>query len=165
MPKQFTDQYKMDVFNTWYAHGRPGTDSLYNFISDDPACDKKPTRNTLQMWIYDDFMDWAGDIDTQVKAQLDAHLVKEKVEMLSRHATVGQEMQDMSLNFLRANKDELNPQSAVRMLVEGVRIERSSRGIPEALDKMMNMSDQDLVDEIKKLITSPELTSGAVDEE
>jgi len=69
----------------------------------------------------------------------------------------------MSIRFLNENQDVLSAPAAVRLLVEGIRIERESRGIPAALDKMQNMSDEQLLDEIKELMTSSSVSLEEID--
>ena len=44
------------------------------------------------------------------------------------------------------------------MLVEAVRIERISRGVPQVLEKMATMSDDDLLREAEKLLTRSPIT-------
>ena len=67
-------------------------------------------------------------------------------------------MQNLSLEYLEAHADDLTSAGAVRLLVEGIRIERESKGVPEALEKMSKMSDADLLEEVKKLATSSSVT-------
>jgi len=45
----------------------------------------------------------------------------------------------------------LSANAAVRLLVEGVRIERDSVGLPQALEKMIDADDEDLLERVQKL--------------
>ena len=85
--------------------------------------------------------------------EINQRVIAEKVEMLSRHTKLGQEMQDMALDYLKENVDELSSPAAIRLLVEGIRIERESRGVPEALEKISKMSDEQLLSEVKKIVS------------
>jgi len=92
-------------------------------------------------------------------------VISEKIEMLKRHADVGLQMQNMAIEYLNENRDELSSPAAVRMLVEGIRIERESRGIPAALDKMMNMTDEELMKEVTGLIEKGSLSREGLESE
>lgn len=150
--KYFTEAYKQDLFVLWYNNQKPFSHVLVNMIPDSWANGVRPSPETTRLWIDRIFKPQAEILDAQVARELEQRLVAEKVEMLSRHARIGQEMQDVAYNYLEKHKEELNTSSAVRLLVEGVRIERESRGIPQALEKMMDRSDEELLEEVKKLI-------------
>jgi hypothetical protein len=153
MPADFSEEYKTKVFNLWYKNGKPLPQNLYNMIPDsERPYNKKPGRATLSQWVNHDFVDRAKELDEQVELELRARLVNEKVEMLARHAKLGENMQDMGLEYLREHKNEITAPSAVKLIVEGWRIERSSKGIPDMLDKIRDMSEEELVDEIAQLI-------------
>jgi hypothetical protein len=61
-------------------------------------------------------------------------------------------------------QDELSSNALVRLLIEGIRIERESRGIPQALEKMVNKTDEELLDEIAQLTGGAEVEILDVDE-
>jgi hypothetical protein len=87
-------------------------------------------------------------------SQINQRMVAEKVEMLNRHANVGTEIQDIALKYINEHRDDLNVSNAVRLLVEGVRIERESRGISTTIEKITNQSDEELQKQIEQLVTS-----------
>ncbi len=146
---QFTDEYKYKMFLLWYNQGKPVPSVFYNMITlDDQG--EVPALNTVQTWI-NQFKSQAEILDNQIRTELEKRMVKEKVEMLSRHAELGKKMQDIGIDFINDNEDGLTSATAVRLLVAGVEIERDSRGLPEALEKIMTQSDEKLLDEIKEL--------------
>jgi hypothetical protein len=158
--KWFSPQYKDKIFYVWYNHGKLRGSVLKNFVT--PEMDewgRVPEKSTLDAWIFDEFEPRAQKLDLEVQERLEALIVSEKVEMLKRHADVGLKMQDMAIGYLNEHQEEITAPAAVRMLVEGIRIERESRGIPAALDKMMNMTDEELMNEVKGLITQGNLKS------
>jgi hypothetical protein len=151
----FSEDYKYQTFLLWYNNGRPSGRKLRKMI---PANwgDSIPMEDTLRVWIKSEkFQSQAEDLDKQVSIELESRLVKEKVEMLSRHSDLGQKMQDMAIDYLESEDVSLSSNSAVRLLIEGIRVERESKGIPQALEKMINRTDEELIEEIK------ELTKGA----
>ena len=151
----FSEDYKYQVFLLWYNNGKPSSQSVWNMIPESWG-DNKPQAATIHGWLKSErFQDQARMLDESISKEIEGRMVKEKVEMLSRHADLGVEMQDQAIAYLRSHKDELSSNAAVRLLVEGIRVERESRGIPQAIEKMINKTDEQLLEEIK------ELTGGA----
>jgi hypothetical protein len=79
---------------------------------------------------------------------MDNALVRAKVEMLERHVKIAKEGQEIALEYLR--NAELTPAAAVRLLMDMMNVEKGSMGIPEAIEKVVGMSDEDLVQELYK---------------
>ncbi len=113
---------------------------------------EKPTEGALREWVKV-WKEQASRLDLEVKAELEKRLVKEKVEMLYRHAELGQKMQKIGIDFLTdpEHEDEITSSTAVRLLVAGVEIERESRGLPETLEKVMKQTDEKLIERIVEL--------------
>jgi len=147
----YPDSYKMEVFRVWYKYGKPAGKKLKELIPMDGLSGATPSSLLLNSWILK-FKEDAIVLDEQVKQELEARLVQEKVEMLNRHASLGVSMQEMALNYLNEHIDELKAPAAIKLLIEGVRIERESKGIPQALDKMLNLPEDKLLSEITELI-------------
>lgn len=151
----FTSAYIDAVFTIWYSMGKPSASRLRKRLPD-PAEFGIPTgypsENTLVEWRDHHFLERAAQLDEEVSRQLSERLISEKVAMLNAHAAVASEMQQMALDFLHANPDKLNAMVALRMLVEGVRIERESVGIPRSLEKLSEKSDDDLLKQIEDML-------------
>lgn len=156
---RFTEEYKSTVFYTWYNLGKPTATRLQKALDPDPSSGEIPASTTLHKWIKE-FQERADFLDLQIQEELENRIIKEKVEMLRRHADLGQKMQTMAMDYLKRveeNKEDLKVPNAIRLLVEGIRIEHESRGIPSALEKMINKSDEDLLKEIESIMTRAEL--------
>jgi len=147
----YPDSYKMEVFKTWYRYGKPPGKKLRDMIPPEELSGSIPTSHLLNIWISG-FKEEAEILDEQVKQELEARLVQEKIEMLNRHADLGVKMQDMAYSYLVEHEDELKAPTAIKLLIEGVRIERESKGIPQALDKMLNLPEDKLLSEITALL-------------
>jgi hypothetical protein len=149
-PQPYIDQ----LFTIWYSMGKPAASSFSATMPpyDDGITKRKPALQTVQKWIIDIFVDRGKVLDDQVMNQINQRLVADKVEMLNRHAELGFHIQNMALEYLDGNKDKLNVSNSVRLLVEGVRIERESRGISTTLEKITNMSDEELEKQVRQLV-------------
>lgn len=150
------------VFYLWYNNGRPGFAKTKELIISQLPDEVIPNDWSIKEWLSD-FNLRAYDLDKRIHEQLDAVVVAEKVEMLKRHAKTGRYMQNVALQYLKDHLTELSANTSLRMLIEGVRIEKDSLGIPEALEKMTKMTDDDLVAEIKQLLTSSTVTLEDID--
>lgn len=150
----FSQEYKDKIFYLWYHKSKPNNLALYNMIPVDDAVGHKATQSTLKSWIDKDFRPRAEALDSKVAEELEGRLIQEKIQMLQKHAQLGVEMQDMATKYLKTHEDQLTSSSAVRLLVEGVRIERDSRGLPEALKKMMEKDDDELLLEVENILAN-----------
>jgi len=113
----------------------------------------KPSAATLADWIRDSFMPKAETLNVRLAQEIEGRLVKEKVEMLYRHAEVGRKMQRIALERLdEIPDDELNANASVRLLVEGIKIERESVGLPQALEKLLDQDNEELLSRVEALI-------------
>ena len=149
--RTFSEEYKYKMFLLWYNHSRPSMPIFYPMLTPDES-DHTPERSTVRSWLVQ-WKPQAEVLDDQIRAELEKRMVKEKVKMLSRHADLGKQMQDLGIEFITDpdNKDSLTSATAVRLLVAGVEIERDSRGLPEALEKLITQSDEKIMDRIKEL--------------
>lgn len=146
----YSENYKESVFLLWYKSGKPGVHRLRDLLAPDDF-GNIPSATQLGQWIREDFSLRASMLDEQVRRELEQRLVKEKVEMLTRHANVAKQLQQKALEILN-EAEHISPPQAIRLWVESVRIERESSGIPAALEKMIDKSDEELLDELQSLI-------------
>lgn len=152
--RNFSDIYKEKVFYIWFNHGKPQEGKLIAYIPKElDEFERIPTISCLKGWIDIEFVPRAKMLDEQIKTAMDAAMISEKVEMLKRHADLGVSMQNMAIKYLNENQDIISSPAAVRLLVEGIRIERESRGIPAALEKITRMSDEELLEQVKGILT------------
>lgn len=154
----FSDGYKLSVFQLWYRLGKCPARKLYDNVEDDPITKDRPSLNTLQAWIKAEFAERAEILDKQVELEIQGRLVEEKVAMLERHTKTATRMQEMANDYLEAHAEDLKIPNAVRLLVEGIRIESESRGIPQVLRKMINKSDEELMKDLQAIVANSTLT-------
>ena len=164
LSNKFSPGYIDDIFNFWYAAGKPITSVLYRSMPVWDFTKDKPSLTTLREWMSsDEWVEKALYEDGKVEQAISEGRVLAKVEMFERHSKVGRTMQEMSLEWLEKHKDELTPGTAVRMLVDGIEIEQGAAGIPEALKKMRDMKDEDLMKELSQLIADTPMDITPID--
>lgn len=157
----FIPDIREKVFYIWYNNGRPGFLKTKGLIREHLPDVELPSDWTLKEWIAD-FNARAYDLDQRVHEEVEALVIAEKVEMMKRHAQIGLLMQNRALEYLQTASD-ITSAVAVRLLVEGLRVERESRGIPEAIEKMSKLTDEEILTEIKQLMTSTSVKLEEVD--
>lgn len=151
--KHYSQDYKDQLFFMWWKGGKPSISRFMNMIPlDDEG--NKPSVQTITNWIREDFKPRSAELDEEMYDEVKAVAVQEKVEMLQRHAEIGTTIQDYALAYLQSHVEDLSVNTATRLLIEGVRIERESRGIPTAIEKLTEKSDEELLKELEKVISS-----------
>ena len=156
---KYPDGYKEQARALWYKSGRPAPIALHDLLPPEPISGTVPGVTTLRVWVHHDWKEWAEEMDAMVEDQIKGKLVEEKVAMFERFTKVGQEMQDLAIEWLNKNKDKMNAIAAVRLLVDGIRIEQEARGVPQVLRKLITATDEDLLKRAKELLTkAPMLT-------
>jgi hypothetical protein len=153
---QFSETYREAVFTIWYSKGKPNTKVLSNIIEPDPILCTKPSSPVLYSWIKK-FREKAALLDTRVEEENNNRLVADKIAMLERHAAVGKKMQELGLNYLEEH-DVGGSRNAITLIVEGLRIERESVGAPRIAQRVMDMSDEELVQELRVLVKETTIT-------
>lgn len=149
---KFDDTYVEAAFVIWYANGRPPMQQLVDLLDKDRH-GRVPALQVLAQWR--DKRDWitrAELLDIGVTHQIEKQAIQEKVEMLNRHAEAGKKMTDKAIDYIEKH-DIMKTSDAIKMLVQGVQIERTSRGLPLALDKLSEMADETVLNRINALTT------------
>jgi len=162
---QFTEDDKEAIFLIWYQAGKPGVHRLRKILLDSENFPQSrvPSWATLDRWIRNAFQKRAEILDNKVREELENKAILEKVEMLSRHTKIAREMQAKALEIIR-DSDLSGPQ-AVRLLIESIRIESESVGVPQAIQKMLNKTTEELIDDLNRLLSKGTLDISPIDEE
>ena len=161
---RYPDHYKEQAKILWYKKGKLSPQALYQILPIEPVSGMKPKITTIREWVYKDWKDWADEMDTLVMQEIRGRTIEEKVQMFERFTEVGTEMQNIALDWLRENKNKINAIAAVRLLVDGVRIESEARGVPQVLRKMIDMTNEELLDEVKKQLARTPLAMETIEE-
>ena len=168
-PLKFLDEYRQEAFLIWYENNKPSAVELRKLIINSfEETAVVPSAAALSIWISTFFIPKAYELDLQVSERLDEKAIASKVEMMNRHAQLGREMQTMGIEYLR-EKGLGSSRNAIVALVHGFEIERQSN-VPTDFEKLEKMTDDALLDELKKLATnsvveiSPNSPDGLKDE-
>lgn len=154
----YTDEYKEKCFYAWYSAGRPVGLKLLEIIPED-AYGRRVTTIKLHEWRK--FRGWefrADELDAQVSLEVEKLAVREKVEMFQEHTEISQQLRQLGLQYFLDGDGNLDPKKidssnvALRLIVQGIRIERESRGIADAIMKVSKLSDGKLMGTIGALM-------------
>ncbi len=124
------------VFDLYVRHGaQRSLEDLHAALRDDPAqigLSRPPGRRTLEEWSAAfHWQDRIADLERQAAEQDHDDQLKALREMTERHIKEGLALQQKGVERLQTlPPQDLTASDAVRALVEGVRLERSARGVP-----------------------------------
>jgi len=153
----YSEDYKLQSYFQWYNSGKPTATQFQLEIK--PTSDGNfPTIQTLHGWIKQ----WKEDckpLDERIYNEIMEETVASKVEMIRKQLGETKILRKSAYDYLVENVDELSPSTATRLWIESARLERELSGIPEALEKMIQMDDKNLIEEITELISESEIKS------
>lgn len=156
----YTTEYQDTCFALWYKAGKPvSIEKILTIIPEDYQ-GRRPFKALLYKWVQD----WKlrGDaLDAEASNILDKDLIGERVAMLERQAQIGVQLQQMGEKYFLDN-DLNDPAVALRAIVQGVNIERNSRGLSVALQRISSMSDEALQTELNKQLARYKLSQGDI---
>lgn len=161
----FADYYSLDYQNAcfaiWYKAGKPQNYSHILKILPKDEQGRSPSKALLNDYWLPDWRQRADVLDAESNNILDRNLIQARVEMLENQAKIGVTLQKLGLDyFSEHNMDD--PAVALRAIVQGVEMERNSRGLSVALQRISNMSDSQLQSEISKQLERYKQSKGEI---
>lgn len=145
----YSEDYKSTLFLAWYRGNRP-KDVGKIIVSDERG--ETPARDTVLSWMRKENWGYRADtLDAEVKRRVENEAIYEKVEMLKRQADYGKQLQILGFEFFVANGIEKEA-TALQMIKIGAELEKNTRGLPQALEKIANMDNIALSDMASKML-------------
>ena len=139
--------------------GKPSATAFRRTIDEpDPFLGVIPGVPVILKFMKESWYESAKELDEQVGKQLEANMIAEKVSVLERHAKTGLKMQTLAMEYLDEHGVG-SARNAIEMLVKGLEIERISVGAPKVAAKLMDMTDEQLLDELKQLVSGSPIVS------
>ena len=168
--KAYSDEYKEACFMSWYKAGCPNSMETTLKIMPPNPDGIQPRRSTILSWREE--MGWAQRADlynARAAQELETEMVESRKAMLRKHAEEGSKLQDLGMKYLEGTTGIENDSTALRAVLEGAVLERTSLGLSEALTRIMKMSDDQLVNEVQNILknarTDKIIDMGEVEEE
>lgn len=147
----YTDEWVESAFLIWYKAGKPSPEKLQTLLPP-PLGSVVPSPNTLKALIKEQFVPRALELDTEIAHQLETELIQEKVAMFHRHTEIAVELQNQALEYLRTEGIK-DASTAVKALLSAMDLEKQSRGIDKVLADVGNRSDDQLLKELRKIVS------------
>ena len=156
---EFTEDYQKQIFILWYNLGKPTSSRLYSVIVEkdlkEELSGEMVSENTLRKWIKD-FEAKAIILDKGVSDELEKQLVADKINTMKFHAEMGRKLQVMGMDYLE-NNGLGNARNALSAVLEGMRVEKENSGTAIKLAELDKLSNEELVDELRKLVENSEI--------
>lgn len=147
----YTDVYKEKTFIAWYSAGCPSGERLLLCIPKDEL-GREANIDVVKRWMKNEgWRERADILNQQVAREIEQRAVEARVEMLNRQAEVGKKLQQLGMDFFDDHYLD-KPGEAIRAIVDGAALERSSRGLPDALLKVAEMKDEQLSSVLANLL-------------
>lgn len=142
----YSQEYKQKLFVIWYNAGKPYAGEFGLIIPDYNG--KVPNRLTLTGWI-DEWQPKADEWDHDIETSLRKNVVAAKVKMYEEHSGEAKDLRLIAFDYLKANADSLTPSTAIRLWELAVQVQQLTSGIPEAIRKMHQLDNDELLEEIR----------------
>lgn len=152
-----------EIFFIWYKANRCTIQQLQTLCSES-GINPVPSIHNLYRWKdHHKWLDKADVLDQQVMKQIETKAIEEKVEMYRRHSEMAKSLQDMAFAYFQENGID-NAKVALTAVIKGAELERISRGIPDALQKVAKLQDEELSSIVTKLLGKVSLPDKAIEE-
>lgn len=169
--EHYTDSYKEKVFFLWHEGGRKISPRFVNSL---PMAENgfRPGFKTVEQWR--DSHGWierADALDAEISSRFQTEAVNKRIKMYEEHIEVSNSLISRGKQFLENNPIDEMP-DALKAISLGIEIQKASVGQIEMGQKILQMSNTQLLNEITKLLGAPEVSnddeivdSVAIDEE
>jgi hypothetical protein len=148
--REYSETYQTTCKHIWYSHGRCSEPRLLELVPIDEF-GRKPSIDTIGKWRVEQLWGiWADTLDEKALAKAENNLIKQKADMLRRHADLAQNLITKATDYLNEEGFDTSA-SAVAAIIKGATLERESRGLGEMMVRISQMSDDDMKKEIAKL--------------
>lgn len=153
MAKEFSEDYKTQIFNTWVLSGRPEMVRLQEIMEPDDL-GRKPSVLTLHKWRS--ALDWdlrADEVDARVQEQNLDLIVQKKNALLKIQLEQVTQVASKALEYIMSDDRGFDSSSsAVQAFYRGMEEQRKIAGFSDLLEKLESMTNNQVRDEIIALI-------------
>jgi len=148
----YTDFYKEQVFLAWYNAGRPFQAKFIMEALPEDEHGRKPSMLIFRQWRDD--LGWqprADALDARVIKEAEDTAVQSKILMLKEQAARARKMQQQAEEYLDDEGFD-SSSSAVQALIRGGEWEMKTRGMSQALLKILELDNEGLMSETQLLV-------------
>ena len=151
---KYSKPFLQKLFYLWYELEQPSGAEFFDFLSPEDRFDIETGKHLNKSWLQNQISNWqpsAYEMDQQVFDQLKQKAVGDRVELLQRQIPEFQELQEMSLNFLR-EKGMGSSRNAITAYFKAAEQERLARGVPiEEYEDISGLDEAQVIDLITRL--------------
>jgi len=151
-PKDFTDDYVEQCFQTWYVMGQTANITVLQENIPESPDGKKPSLPMLRQ--FRDTYGWlerADALNARAIIKVEEQLVNQKTEMLKRQAENAFKIGELARNHLLSDGFDTSA-SAVNALKWAQEEERTVRGVSQMMITISKMTPEELMQEAAKLL-------------
>lgn len=151
MPENYSEQYIEQVFYLWHDGGRKISQRFANSLPEDEN-GNRPTFKTIEKWrdTYG-WVDRAEDLNAKISMSLEKVAIEKRTKMYLEHEEVGTALLTKGREFLESHPIE-EMADALKAITLGWELRKNSIGQAEIGQKLLNMSDEQLIKELNKML-------------
>lgn len=141
------------AFYLWYKF-RPEMKQLVIMLREDLGEEARvPSFGVLRTWkMVEDWEGHADALDGQAEQAGDIEIIHQRQQIIQRMASVGQELVDMGMKYLKDNGIE-NSADAIRAIGKGAELQDKLLGWAAYYAELANATNADLDNKLKKFMT------------
>ena len=140
----YSSAFQEICFLEWYKAGRPIGQRLAHCIPVDDENGRKPNPTLIEKWRKEQGWEERADVlDAEVSREVERTAVEDRVRMLQVHAQTGQEMLQVGSAYLAEHAPD-KMADAIKLIIEGARLQQTSVGLASAIDKVSKMTNRQL---------------------
>lgn len=158
----YSQDYKEKCFAAWYGAGKPVIVSVVMSLFPKDEQGRTPSRIVVEQKWLPEWRQRADALDADSSNILDKNLIAARVQMLEEQAAAGKKLQKMGFDYFEEMNGIHDDSVALRAIVQGVEMERNSRGLAVALQRISSMSDDQLQSELNKQLARYKESSGDI---
>jgi len=158
----YSDAYIEQTFYRWYDGNRVISQKFANSLSPDEN-GNVPSFKAIDKWKTKyGWVERADSMDAQVSLEFQKKVIDARVKMYEEHSNVANALVEKGKEFIKDHPIE-TMQDALKAISLGVEIERVSVGQADFGRKYLNMTGDQLTNELRKLLGSPEKPDDFID--
>jgi hypothetical protein len=147
----FSQEVHQQAFALWYKLGRPEYQQVVNVMQEEAGEGvRTPGLRTIILWHkQEDWEEHADALDGQADQAGDLIIIKQRQDIIQRMASVGQELVDLGVDYLR-DKGIENSADAIRAIGKGAELQDKLLGWAAYFAELSTATNEELEKKLKK---------------
>ena len=158
----FSQEIHQEAFAIWYKLERPPLKQIVKLLKEQSKDGRAPTTTTLQWWHKEDSWDDHADmLDAEAEQAGDMEIIKQRQGIIQKMATVGADLVDMGMDYLKKNGIE-NSADAIRAIGKGAELQDKLLGWAAYFAELSTATNEELEKKLKHFMGEEPIEATAI---